>query len=49
MECHLAEPSIYEAEKKSELSEILTQQAIVQRDLQQLEEEWLELSEALEG
>jgi ATP-binding cassette subfamily F protein 3 len=49
MESNLAKPSIYEAENKSELTEILTQQAIVQKDLQQLEEEWLELSEVLEG
>ena len=49
LESNLAEPSIYETENKSELTEMLTQQATVQKDLQQLEEEWLELSEVLEG
>ena len=45
----LSQASIYEAENKTELTDVLAEQAIVQRDLQQLEEEWLELSEALEG
>ena len=49
LEDALSQASIYEAENKTELTDVLAEQAIVQRDLQQLEEEWLELSEALEG
>lgn len=49
LENKLAESSIYDDENKSELTEILTQQAVVHKDLQQLEEEWFELSEALEN
>ncbi|MCP4432614.1 MAG: ATP-binding cassette domain-containing protein [Gammaproteobacteria bacterium] len=49
LETSLAQPSIYQADNKSELTEMLTQQAIVHKDLQQLEEEWFELSEALEN
>jgi len=45
----LSQASIYEAENKTQLTDVLAEQAIVQRDLQQLEEEWLELSEALEN
>ncbi len=49
LEHSLSQPSIYEADNKAKLTEILVQQAIVQKDLQQLEEEWFELSEALES
>ncbi len=45
----LSQSSIYESANKNELSDVLAEQAIVQRDLQQLEEEWLELSEILEA
>ncbi len=45
----LSQSSIYEIDNKEELTETLAQQAIIQKDLQQLEEEWFELSEALEG
>jgi len=49
LEDALSQASIYEAANKAELTDVLAEQALVQRDLQQLEEEWLELSEALEG
>ena len=49
LESSLAQPSIYEANNKAELTDILAQQAIVHKDLQLLEEEWFELSEALES
>ena len=45
----LSSNSIYDSGNKSELTDVLAKQAIVQRDLQQLEEEWLELSEILEA
>ncbi len=48
LEQTLADNSIYEAENKLKLNEVLAQQATIQRDLQQLEEEWFELSEVLE-
>ena len=49
LEQSLAEPSIYESENKALLTDVLAQQATVQKELQQLEEEWFELSEELEG
>ena len=49
LEHALSQSSIYEADNKIELTETLAQQAIVHKDLQQLEEEWFELSEALES
>jgi len=45
----LAESSIYQAENKARLTDTLAQQAVIQKDLQQLEEEWFELSEILEA
>ncbi|MCP4493562.1 MAG: ATP-binding cassette domain-containing protein [Gammaproteobacteria bacterium] len=48
LEQALTDNSIYAAENKSKLTDMLAQQAIIQRDLQQLEEEWFELGEALE-
>ena len=49
LEEKLADSSIYATENKSKLTEVLAQQAIIHKDLQQLEEEWFELSEALEN
>ena len=45
----LAKSSIYQAENKTQLTDTLAQQAIIHKDLQELEEEWFELSEALEA
>jgi len=49
LEQSLADSSMYAAENKAQLTDALNQQATIQRDLQQLEEEWFDLSEALEA
>ncbi|MDH5354589.1 MAG: ATP-binding cassette domain-containing protein [Gammaproteobacteria bacterium] len=49
LEQSLAESSIYEADNKQRLTDVLAQQATTQKELQILEEEWFELSEELEG
>ena len=45
----LAGSAIYEDEQKAELKECLSQQASVERSLQESEEQWLALQEELEG
>jgi ATP-binding cassette subfamily F protein 3 len=49
VDARLLEPGIYEADKKEELKNLVADQAFLTRDLGQLEEEWLELQEQLEG
>jgi ATP-binding cassette subfamily F protein 3 len=49
IDARLLEPSIYEADKKEELKNLVADQAFCSRDLEQLEGEWLELQEQLEG
>jgi len=49
VDARLLEPSIYEADKKEELKNLVADQAFLTRDLGTLEEEWLELQEQLEG
>ena len=44
----LADSTLYEAENKDRLKEILTQQTTLKQQLQQAEEDWLDASEALE-
>ncbi|TAA46898.1 ATP-binding cassette domain-containing protein [Corallincola spongiicola] len=48
IEQRLAEPSLYEAENKAELNQLLLQQAEYKQTLEQSEAEWLELQEQLE-
>jgi ATP-binding cassette subfamily F protein 3 len=49
IDAQLLEPSIYEAENKEKLKTLVADQAFAARDLEQLEAEWLELQEQLEG
>ena len=49
IDAQLLAPSIYEAENKDKLKLLVADQAFVSRDLEQLESEWLELQEQLEG
>ena len=49
IDAQLLEPSIYEAENKEQLKLLVADQAFAARDLEQLESEWLELQEQLEG
>jgi len=49
IDARLLEPSIYDAENKDKLKTLVADQAFVTRDLEQLEVEWLELQEQLEG
>ena len=49
LEATLADPQIYQSEKKGMLTETLADQAIVKQKLQQLEDEWMKLGEALES
>jgi ATP-binding cassette subfamily F protein 3 len=49
IDARLLEPSIYEAGNKEELKNLVADQAFCSRDLEQLEAEWLELQEQLEG
>ena len=49
IDARLLEPSIYDAGNKDQLKTLVADQAFVTRDLGQLEMEWLELQEQLEG
>ncbi|MBW8898915.1 MAG: ATP-binding cassette domain-containing protein, partial [Massilia sp.] len=49
VDARLLEPGIYEADKKEELKNLVADQAFLTRDLGNLENEWLELQEQLEG
>ncbi|QOY93150.1 ATP-binding cassette domain-containing protein [Massilia sp. UMI-21] len=49
IDAQLLEPGIYEAEHKDKLKTLVADQAFATRDLEQLESEWLELQEQLEG
>lgn len=49
LEARLSDGSMYEEENKQTLKELLTEQAEVARDNEQLEEQWLEAQEALEA
>ncbi|GAB3442674.1 ATP-binding cassette domain-containing protein [Massilia solisilvae] len=49
VDAKLLDPGIYEADKKDELKNLVADQAFCSRDLEQLEGEWLELQEQLEG
>jgi ATP-binding cassette subfamily F protein 3 len=49
IDARLLEPSIYDAANKEELKNLVADQAFCSRDLEQLESEWLELQEQLEG
>lgn len=48
VDIRLADPEIYDKDKKKELATLLTDQAYYARELAQLEAEWLEQQEALE-
>ena len=48
VDTHLANPEVYEKDKKKELTTLLTDQAFYARELAQLEAEWMEQQEALE-
>jgi ATP-binding cassette subfamily F protein 3 len=49
VDAKLLDPAIYEAEQKEALKNLVADQAFCTRDLEQLEGEWLELQEQLEG
>jgi ATP-binding cassette, subfamily F, member 3 len=49
VDAQLAEPSIYEAANKARLKTLLADQSFFTKDLAQLEAEWLDLQEQLEG
>jgi len=49
VDARLLEPGIYEADQKEALKTLVADQAFLARDLGQLENEWLELQEQLEG
>ena len=49
VDARLLEPGIYEADKKDQLKTLVADQAFLTRDLGNLENEWLELQEQLEG
>ncbi|MFL6674250.1 MAG: ATP-binding cassette domain-containing protein [Massilia sp.] len=49
IDAKLLEPSVYDAANKDELKNLVADQAFCVRDLGQLENEWLELQEQLEG
>ncbi|QRX85042.1 ATP-binding cassette domain-containing protein [Glaciimonas sp. PAMC28666] len=48
VDTHLANPEVYEKDKKKELTTLLTDQAFYAKELAQLEAEWMEQQEALE-
>ncbi|MDY7548880.1 ATP-binding cassette domain-containing protein [Glaciimonas sp. Gout2] len=48
VDTHLANPEVYDKDKKKELTTLLTDQAFYAKELAQLEAEWLEQQEALE-
>ncbi|MDP3669735.1 MAG: ATP-binding cassette domain-containing protein [Telluria sp.] len=49
VDARLGEPGIYEAANKAKLKTLLADQSFFTKDLAQLEAEWLELQEQLEG
>ncbi|WP_020654160.1 ATP-binding cassette domain-containing protein [Massilia niastensis] len=49
IDARLLDPEIYEAGNKDRLKTLVADQAFAVRDLEQLESEWLELQEQLEG
>ncbi|MCA1855104.1 ATP-binding cassette domain-containing protein [Massilia oculi] len=49
IDAQLLDPAIYEAGNKEKLKTLVADQAFASRDLEQLESEWLELQEQLEG
>ena len=49
LEEQLADNSLYSEENKNKLKPLLEQQAAVTQQLQDVEEQWLEASEVLEG
>jgi ATP-binding cassette subfamily F protein 3 len=49
IDARLLDSSVYEAERKDELKNLVADQAFCVRDLGTLETEWLELQEQLEG
>jgi ATP-binding cassette, subfamily F, member 3 len=49
VDAKLLDSAIYEADRKEELKNLVADQAFCTRDLEQLEGEWLELQEQLEG
>jgi ATP-binding cassette subfamily F protein 3 len=49
IDARLLEPGIYDAANKDELKNLVADQAFCSRDLGQLENEWLQLQEQLEG
>ncbi|MFL6672079.1 MAG: ATP-binding cassette domain-containing protein, partial [Massilia sp.] len=49
IDARLLDPAIYEATSKEELKNLVADQAFCSRDLGELENEWLELQEQLEG
>ncbi|MQR00044.1 ATP-binding cassette domain-containing protein [Glaciimonas soli] len=48
VDARLAEPEIYDKDKKKELTQLLADQTFYTKELTQLEAEWLDLQEALE-
>ncbi len=48
VDARLAEPEIYDKDKKKELAQLLADQTFYTKELTQLEAEWLDLQEALE-
>lgn len=48
IETELGEPTLYDAEQKARLTELLQRQGALQNQREQLESEWLEAEEALE-
>jgi ATP-binding cassette, subfamily F, member 3 len=49
VDAKLGEPTIYDAANKAKLKQLLADQSFYKKDLAQLEGEWLELQEQLEG
>jgi ATP-binding cassette subfamily F protein 3 len=49
VDAKLGEPGAYDAANKAKLKQLLADQAFFTKDLAQLEAEWLELQEQLEG
>jgi ATP-binding cassette subfamily F protein 3 len=49
VDAKLLDSAIYEADRKEELKNLVADQAFCSRDLENLEGEWLELQEQLEG
>jgi ATP-binding cassette subfamily F protein 3 len=49
LEAHLAEPNVYDEANRTRLKELLTEQANIQRQINQTEEIWLSKSEELQA